>query len=322
MTTTNSGHNVPFPYRQQLTAMLIEYKDPDSFHIANQILPYVPVESAEYKYSLFPMSTNYSIPKDTVVGRLGETPEISWEATEDTASLETHALQTYMPRIDEITPSPLNDTMVYVERVNHCHDLRHEVEVSKLVRDASIYPTNNKMLISSATDKFSHPDSDPFAVIEGILNGNNVLLEFNKMFCGPDVWFQIQKHPAVVKTILGNANTKGRVTKEEFAAALGLDAVVIGKTRVNIAEPSPDSNALTLERCWQNDILLLHTKTIATSTRSFGFGLTAEFKTGRKSMHFFEPNRGPEGTDVYRIVHTRKPHIMAPHLGFLIKDAV
>jgi hypothetical protein len=221
-----------------------------------------------------------------------------------------------VPRIDKITPTAFDVTSMLVDRLNNCHDLHREYETVNLVSDPALYPATNQMTLTGAS-KWTDPSSDPIALFEDLIE--NALVPYNKFICGSDVWLAISRHPKVVKTILGDANTKGRVEKEEFCKVLELDEVIVGKGRIDLSEPGVPPNIV---RCWKGRALLLHTRPLVTTTQDFAFGITAEFKDKRELLHYFDPEKGPLGSDVYRVVHPRNQHIMAPRLGFLFTGAV
>lgn len=316
---TGAGTTVPFPYKPYITAMLIEYKNPDGSLIAEKVLPYIKVESKTYSYNKFPAGTNFSIPDEMEVGRVSKTPEVYFKATQEPAELVTYAVQSPIPRLDnELTPAAFDVTSKTVARLLNIHDLQHEVEVSDLLRNPNTYPAENQMAFAPGS-RWSDPATDPFTLIEKTLV--NAFVPFNKLVLGADVWFELSKHPKVIQAILGNANTAGRVTKEEFAYKLGLDEVIVGRARVDVSAPGPDKQPV-FKRCWEKDAILLKVDPLSTTMQDFTFGLTAELKSGRQVLHHVETNQGAKYSDVYRVVHSRKPHIMANKLGFLFKGCV
>jgi hypothetical protein len=313
MSTTTTR---PFPYREHITAMCIGYKNPDGSLIAEKLMPYVKVDSHTYRYNVFPEETNYSIPENMEVGRVSETPEIRYTATNEKGGLATYAIEILEPRIDEETPADFDVTSEDIWRLLNVHDLHHEVAVAELLRNPDTYPVSNQMLLTGDA-KFNHPDMDIISLIEN--KKREAIMPYNTFSCGDDVWLEISRNPTAVRTILGNASTRGRITKSEFAEVLGLKNIIVGEGRVNISLPGEEP---VLKRCWEKDALLLYLNPLTVTTQSFAFGITAEHKSGRKILHDFYFKKGPTGSDVYRCVHSRMPHVMAPKLGFLFKGAV
>jgi hypothetical protein len=328
MDIPNYGTTVNYPYAADLKAWTIGYKNPDGSLIAEKVLPYAGVKSTTYVYNSYPDATFFSVPENMVVGRFSKTQDVTWEAKQEPASLETHALQTPIPVNDKIQPGSFQSTQFAVQQLWGCHDRRHELDVASLVTDPDTYPATNKLIIANAADKWSAPSSDPIVLLENIIN--EALVPFDTLVCGPDVWLAISRHPEVVKTILGNANTKGRVTKAEFAEVLDLSGgVIVGKGRVDIAEPG--ATGAVFKRCWASDVVLFCSATSGATVEDFSFGLTAQINVSgmdkrqgpkREILSYFDPKVGALGSWVYRVTHNRKPHIMAPRLGYLIKGAV
>ena len=47
---------------EQLTAIAIGYKNEKENYIADKILPYIPVEAAQFSYNEYPLEEGFSVP--------------------------------------------------------------------------------------------------------------------------------------------------------------------------------------------------------------------------------------------------------------------
>jgi hypothetical protein len=299
--------------------MQIAYKNPDGALIADRIFPTVKVDATTYMYNVYPEETFFSFPENTEVGRVNETPSITYKTEQKEASLKNHALQFELPRADKLTPEAFDYAANAVPLLNNGLDLGYEVKISRMIRDVNLYPATNKMTLAAA-DKVSNPASDPIKMFEDIINGS--MLKFNTIIMGKDVLLELRRHPKVVQAVLGNANTSGRVTEADLLEMLrGVTTLLVGEGWVNIAAPGPNV-APEFVQCWEKDIILAYVNPLTTSTKDFTFGIKAQWKDGRELLHHFEPNMGPYGSDVIRVVYPHNPHVMAPKAGYLIKDAV
>ena len=309
----------PYPFLPQLTAMQIAYKNEDGSLIADRIFPTVKVNSAEYSYNVYPEATFFDVPKDIEVGRVSQTPAITYESEQKTASLKNYAVEFYLPRADKMMPEAFEYASNAVPLLNNSLDLSYELAVSRMIRDVNLYPATNKQVLAPA-DKVSNPASDPISMLEDIINGS--MVKFNTIIMGKDALLNLRRHPKVVQAVLGNANTSGRVTEEDLLSMLrGIKTLLVGESWINNSAPGPNSSPL-FTQCWERDIILAYVNPLTTTTRDFSFGIKAEWKDGRELMHFFDENKGPYGSDVIRVVHPYNPHIMAPKAAYLIKDAV
>ena len=85
---------------EQLTAIAIGYKNDKENYIADKILPYIPVESAQFSYNEYPLEEGFSVP-DTKVGRVSAPKTVDFSAMKHTAEVEDHALDVLVPNWDK-----------------------------------------------------------------------------------------------------------------------------------------------------------------------------------------------------------------------------
>lgn len=74
---------------EQLTAIAIGYKNEKENYIADKILPYIPVEAAQFSYNEYPLEEGFSVP-DTKVGRVSAPKTVDFSAIKHTAEVEDH----------------------------------------------------------------------------------------------------------------------------------------------------------------------------------------------------------------------------------------
>jgi hypothetical protein len=87
----------PFVIQPRLTAITLAYKNADM--IADVVLPRVPVDSPDFKYTVYTKEDTFTIP-DTLVGRVGKTNQIDYTASEQTASVADYGLEEAIPYFD------------------------------------------------------------------------------------------------------------------------------------------------------------------------------------------------------------------------------
>jgi len=313
---------LPFPFKQSLGAMLLEYQNPPDWLIANRIFPTLKVDSTEYTYNSFKEETFFSFPKDIEVGRTSQTPSIVSTAEQHAASLKLYALQYPLPRGDKLNPKAfsIDETAHAVKLLNQALDIHFEHSVSQMLRDPATYATTGNVSALTGSAKFSDPSSDPIGFLENIIMKS--MVKFNTIIMGEETLLILRRHPKVIKTILGDANTHGRVTAQDILDMLpGVDTLLVGKGFINIAAPGPNS-VPNYVQCWEKDIILAKVESVALTSSTYTFGVKAEHKKGREIFDHYDKDMGPYGSDIIRVVHPHCPHIVAPKAGYLIKDAV
>jgi len=124
--------------------------------------------------------------------------------------------------------------------------------------------------------------------------------------------------PSLVKAYHGNDGGSGAVSKMWLADMLELDDILIGKQRVNIAEPG---TAADYRRIWNGDVAFHYQEPVFDIDNGLTWGFTARYGgwvAGSKNIDPFESGiRG--ATRVYAGQST-KEIVAAKGAGLLIKN--
>src|SRR6478672_332567 len=142
----------PFPIHPHYTAIAIAYRNKNL--IADSVLPRVPVSKQAFTYMKHSLAEAFTIP-DTKVGRTSKPNQVSFSATETTASTEDFGLEDPIPQRD-IENQPDNYDVIgkSTEYLSNLILLDREKRCADLVFNAANYPAANKTQLAGG-DQFS-----------------------------------------------------------------------------------------------------------------------------------------------------------------------
>ena len=308
------SYNYPFPIDAKLTAVSLAYKN--DAYIADQILPRVQAPAESFKYRVFPKELYLTIP-ETKIGRKGVPNEVELSFTTETASVEGYGLSEVIP-VADIKATALDGFDLQSKTTAYLTELMtlgRERRMADLIFNASSYANSNVNALATNSN-FSAANSDPLKVID---DGLKVpFFRPNVIVMGEQVFDVLKFHPKIIRTVYPSADAGGVVSAQQLANILGVDKLLIGKARINSANRGKSANIVS---AWGKHIALLYIAPGAGLNDMPSFGMTAEYGT-RQTMLIAEQNTGVEGAYRIRVTERLKELVMAPDLGYLIKDAV
>ena len=304
----------PFPVDPVLTAIAIAYKNKSL--IADDVLPRVPVSKQEFKYNKYKVEEGFTIP-DTKVGRTSKPNEVSFSASQTTASTEDYGLEDPIPQADIDNASENYDPESRsTEQLTNIIALDREVRTAGLVFDASNYGASNKTTLSGTSQFSDFDNSNPIDVIMTGLDA--CIMRPNIMTIGTQAFSKLCQHPDIVKAILGNSGDKGIAKPEDIARLFMLDKVLVGQALVNTAKKGQTA---VIAKAWGKHISLIYRDSLADSRSGTTFGFTAQF--GEKVAGSIEdPDIGLRGGRRIRVGESVKEVLCANDLGYFIQNAV
>ncbi|MCC7167814.1 MAG: phage capsid protein [Rhodospirillales bacterium] len=310
-TNTNQA---PFPIDVERTAIAIGYRNPA--YIADAVLPRVPVGKKTFTYNIFPVTGSFTLP-DTRVGRRSRPNEVSFSATEGSATCEDFGLDDPIPQDD------IDDAAQGVNPVDHSTMqltdyilLDRELRAAGLVFAAASYATGCKVTLSGTGQFSDHTNSDPIGVI---LTGLDAcLMRPNIAVFGAAAWAKLATHPKIVAAVNRNSGDKGIATREDVAKLFELEEVLVGQGRLNTARKGQN---VSLARVWGKHGALLYRNKLADTRSGLTFGLTAEYGT-RIAGGQPDGNIGMRGGVRNRVGESVKELVVASQAGYFIEDAV
>lgn len=303
-----------FPIQPEYTAIAIAYKNQSL--IADKVLPIVPVGKQEFKYYKFDLAEGFTLP-DTKVGRKSKPNEVEFTATEIDAACVDYALDDSVPNAD-IDNAPVNYDPISIatEGIMDLIKLAREKRAADLVFNYANYATANKQTLSGTSQFSDFDNSDPLGVISSAID--TMVMRPNKIVMGQAVWTKVRMHPDLVQAIYGNNQSKGILTREQFASLFELDELIVGQGFINSAKKGQTAS---LSRVWGKDIVLFYDSPVAAASGRVTFGFTARWGTPIAGSEF-DKNIGMRGGQQVRAGESVKEVITANDLGYMIKDAI
>lgn len=304
-----------FPIQPELTAVAIGYRNANL--IADQVLPRVPVSKQEFKYLKHTLAESFTIP-DTKVGRTSRPTEINFSATEVADYCIGYGLEDAIPQADlDNAPPNYNPLLRATEGLSDLLALDREQRVANLVFNTASYTaTTNRTQLSGTTQWSDYTNSNPITAILTALDG--CVMRPNILILGQAVWSQLRQHPKVAIAVYGPNGSAGIVTREQFAAALELEAVLIGQGWVNSAKKGQTAS---LGRLWGKHAAAIYRDHFASASRGTSFGFSAQWG-GRQAGSRPDPDIGLRGGTRVRVGEYLKELVTATDLGFFFQDAV
>lgn len=311
---------VPFAFDPALTAIAVNFKNPDANLIADQVLPRTPVMAPEFKWTSYPVAEAFTVPQ-TLVGRKGAVEEVEFTGVEVDSSVNDYGLDDVVPQRDIDTAGALRDagTTAFdpearaVEGLTHLIALDREVRTAALVFGAANYDTGRKIVLSGAS-QWTDGTSDPIGVINTGLDAT-LIMRPNIAVIGRAAWTTLRSHPKIVSATNVSGANNGVATREAVAALFELDELIVGEGFVNTAKRGQTA---VMSRVWGNSMALLYRNRMAGTDSGITFGLTAQFGT-MVSGRIPEPKVGLRGSQRVRVGEQVREIIVAPSVGYLIE---
>lgn len=309
--------NMPFHVNPELTGIALAYRN--TGYIADEILPRVPVSQKSFQYKKYDNSAFLNIP-NSEIGRKGlpETMELKSELL--TESCVDHSVMAEVPEDDVLEANaasgtekedPIGDnTLLATEGLK----LAREKRVADLITNSATYDGN--VVTLSGSDRFTDKTSSFLDTYYEVIE--KMIMEPNYAVVSSIGARYLQRHPDFLSIYKSdNPDNKGQVPLDFIAKELGLEKILVGKSKANAQKPGKTPVIQTL---WGVDLALFYLNPIARPKYGLTFGLTAT-KGSTEVQTYFEGKFGAHGVHYIKPVETLKELIMAPACGFLIKNA-
>lgn len=300
-----------------LTQITVGYKNPAL--VGTQLFPEVPVLKQSDKYWLIGKEA-FNLTDDT--RRPGtRAKSIDFTLSNDPFYCDGHALNYDLP--DEVrsnADTPIADELTGVEFTTDRVQLNQEYDIASKARDASAYPSTNKIALSGSDKWSDYTGSDPIeafetgktAVFEATLGAEANIAVIPKL-----VWDKLRNHPALLERI--KYSQKGIVTEELLAELIGIPNIVIAKALFNSAK---EGQTPVADYVWGKDVIIAHRpdrpglKTIALG---YNFLWNKGGMGGGLVTRWREEDRK---TDVLMVERYYDNKLIVPGAGYLIQNAV
>lgn len=312
----------PFVIVPELCAVAVAYRQ--ASFIADRVLPRVPVNTKEFRYLKFALGDAFTAP-ETLVGRRGQPNQVELGATEATATVEDHALDSPVPnddidqweraRANKQTGAP-NPLMRATTQVQELVQTRREKRAADLVFDQTQYGANNKTTLSGTAQWSDFTNSDPQGNIQAALD--SMVMRPNVAVFGRPTWSVLSRHPKLCAAIYKNGTNAGVISREMFAELFELEEVLVGDAWFNTAAKGQAAN---VTRLWGKHAAFLHRNMNADTQFGVSFGFTAQFGD-RFAGTIEDADIGMKGGKRVRSGESVKELVTANDLGYLFRNAV
>lgn len=316
----------PFTQDAALTAIAVNFTNPDMALIADKVLPRQDVGDEKYKYDYFPPEEIFTVP-DTTVGRRGAVPQVEFTAEQRSDNVVDQGLETPIPISDlrAAERQRANGNSTYdpearaVEGLTHLIHLGREIRVAGIVGNANNYDADKKVTLA-AGEKWTQADSDPIGDIQTGMSGTFIARP-NVGIASRAVFDVLSMHPKILKAINRNDGDSGIATAQAIASIFGLSEILIGDAFANTARKGQAAN---WQRMWGNHFSLIHRSSVASNQNGLPtFGFTAEWHQFGGSSAMFSgripsAHGGLAGSTIVRVGESVKEHLVAPSTGYLI----
>jgi hypothetical protein len=320
----------PFVIQPRLTALAMTYVN-EAF-IADSILPRLPVDSSQFKYSKYTLADGFTI-VDTRIGRKSAPNEIDWTALETPDFTVNYGLQDRIP-IEDLNNAaaamsiqgvmPIDPEARSTQLLTDLVALDREKRVADLITTLTTYQASQRTTLSGTSQWSDYANSNPIDAILTALDA--CLVRPNILQMGQAAWTKFRQHPKVAAAIFpggGNATSGGggtTVAAQQVADLLEIEEVIIGKGWYNAAKPG---QAPTMTRLWgKHAALLYRNPQIIDPLKSVTFGFTAQFGEKVVGTIVGDPNIGLEGGNTVRVGERVKEVICANDAGYFFQNCV
>ena len=311
--------NTPFDIQTRLTQIAMAAVPTGM--IADMVLPIVMVMAEKFAYTVFDEEDVYTVP-EARIGRISHANQVEFGATDKTESTVPWGLEDPVP-IRDINAArdqganfdPLAGA---TERTSILVKLAHEKRVADLVFETGSYTAGNQTALATA----SKWDKSAATPVDDVLTAlDKPLIRPNTAVFGQPAWTRFRQHSDVVDAVKSvGGSPAGVVSRQQVAAVLELDQVLVGRTFYNSARKGQSESYSYL---WGKNCALLHVNQDVKSAQGTmpTFGMTAVWKALRAGTYMDE-GRGAEGCEVVKVVEDCIELISFKQAGYYFPSCV
>ncbi len=308
----------------RLTNIAVQYQNPE--YIGDLVIPPTSVPKITGKYKVYDKDERFTVP-DTKVGRKGLPGEVEWKVTEGTFTCLDHALEEFVGT-DEIdnAEAPIQPLSDATEFVTNLLMMAREKRIADAVFLAANYATANK---NDEAGNWATLSYDVMTRLEAGIDA--CFMPPNVMAMGIETWRKVSRNATVLAAVKGTlapqqikngTATAPAVNQKELADYLGLDAVLVGRARINTAV---EGQTASYARVWDGTNA---TKGGAALLRvKKGGGLKdvlsmANFEWKGRETFTYDSSKGARGGKIVRVAETHVIKSIATDVGYLFQDCL
>ena len=214
----------------QLTAIVQEYGNCPGDFIADCALPRVKVCTDTFTYRKMDEKQWFETAND-LVHKTSKVHEVDYDSSlENAGKLKDRGLEKVIPmqdlvNCDPCTKVPFDEKAMAAKYLMNKIKLNREIRVASKIFDNAKYVTGNITTLTGS-QQFSDSASELIETMDNIREGSKYGL--NAAVMSLEVFNALRRHPQV----LGSTFALGTASKEQVAAALGLDKICVGNAKM------------------------------------------------------------------------------------------
>lgn len=315
-----------------LTNVAVKYENPESYLIANNVSPFVPVATQTGQYPSYTQKDRYTIP-DVRRGARDTAHESSWGMTWAEYACKDYAQKDLVTNAEIHNAanqnggnaSPMQPKVETTEVLVRRLQLAREQRIATQFTTAANYAATNRTTLTGSDPLFQLDDyvnSDPFDVFTTARRA--CMFEPNIAWMGVQVYDKIIRHPKILEVISGGATiiNPALVRPEMLAQVMEVDAVYVGKARYN---STPQKSTMTSAYLWGKYIGFAYVPP-TTNMKEIAFAKTFMFtpeggNQGWRVREYEAPERGG-GAVWIEVDQSFDENIIANDVGYLISAAI
>lgn len=279
--------------------------------VADEVCPAQLVDDRSSRYNLWGRE-EMRLPVDDVMGPHSEAKVVEPSLSNDNYSVVDRALVGAMSRTTQNANPTLGARARSVENVMERLMLGREIRVADKLLTSGNYGGSNSVSLG-ATRKWNGgstatPLTDMHTAMEAIP------AQITHAVMSDQVWHAAVENADIKAIVASQLNNKGLLTPMDFALYFGIANVLISKAY-------KQSKAGTVSRVWGSSaIVLLHVNpapNMLTFARTFRWNPVGSAR-GFTTMSWFEPKKGPQGSDMHQVSYADDEKIVANDFGYLM----
>jgi hypothetical protein len=321
------------PFKTQPHHLATISTNQNSESIGDKVLPRVSVDSPTFKYLKYSLPERFST-LNTVVGHNSGVIAIDWTVSEKIETTDVYALQATIPQYDVMLAQNAFNTYGVssnpeagsIKLLSNLIEHDREFRVANIVMDSNSYPVdhitkltgasqwNNYGAVNGGVDPISNPIADMTRARDGMI------AEPNTIVMGRKVATALQSHPFIVKAYYGNACDTGIVPLSFVGDLLGVENVLVGKGRINIAKKGQPAQLVPI---WGNHLVMFYQAPMLTLTTDIvTFGFTAVFGNPEVKVERQDPTVGFRGGTRIQVGESVRETIISYHCAHIFPNVV
>ncbi len=309
----------------RLTNISIQYRNPE--YIADLVVPPTPVPKKTGKFKKYTKPERFTVPS-TLVGPKSVPNEVEWSTEEGTFTCKDYGLEEFVSEEEvanaDVPIQPMSDATDFVTDLVL---LDKEKRVADAVFDTNNYGASNQTDIAGGWATLS---DDALTDIEVGIDA--CFAPPNVMAMGIATWRKLARNEKILAAVKGTLKPQAlktgsvavpaAVNQQELAEHLGLDAVLVGRARINTAKKGQTAS---YARVWdgpntgKGGAALLRVKANAGTRDVIS---ASQFAWKQRQVFRYASTRGAYGGTTIRVVESLVLKVICTDVGYLFVDCL